>query len=629
MSRALRVAAPIQARGEHSGEHRWLEWLQARMDPAWRAGEWDSEALLFTGDLNSARTAAWPCRTPGCPTATRRPSGRCDGCRRARVGVGRSWAEFDAAPPPRATRPLQRGSCSVPGCEGDLHCAGLCFRHERARGKDRTEPVAAFIARARPLARAAECRVAGCDRESIARRGLCHFHNQRLHRRGLLTGDELAAWIAGERPRLGLHQFSVAGLPELLRTELLYALQQRDQAPPPLDPTEVRILLTRLAGAASLREADPQAVCESGGTVCNTATRGLFRGLRRHLDRAWAHYAGADPFAGDVWQVALLDLPINASRRWPATQGVIDFSVVEVTWLREIVKDWARTTRPCLQRLRETLRACQAASRALTAAWRAEQAGLGAGDFTRILEAISSQRRADGSPYPASHRNLMIYQFCQVIEYGRASGLMAAVPGPFRPATRHRVHDDPNEDELGKALPETVIRQLDAHRHLHGPAGRAGAIPAAGLQLMHQTIYQILRGTGRRPGEVVSLRTGCIEIIGGQHNLICDNHKAGRMRRRLPITPGTAQIIQSWQQRRKAGRTRHTAAVAVPQPAAARPPVPWARHTGLRGPGVQDLGRPDRHHRLRAARTRRHPGPVRTVPDHPVRAAPFLRPKAR
>jgi len=554
--RALRAAASADARQERLGEHEWLEWLRARLDPAWRAGEWDSEALLFTGDLGSARTAAWPCRTPGCTTATRRPSGRCDGCRRARVSAGLPWAEFDSAPPPRATRPLRRGRCAVPGCEGDLHCAGLCFRHERCWGKDRSEPVAMFTARARPLPRAAECRVAGCDRESIARRGLCRFHDQRLHRRGLLTGDDLAAWVISERPRIGVHQFSLAGLPELLRIELLYALQQRDQSPPPLDPTEVRILLARLGDAASLREADPQVVCESGGTQYNSGTRGLFRDLIRHLDRAWAGYCGADPFAGDVWQVALLDLRINASRRWPATQGVVDLRVIEVAWLREIVKDWVRSTRPYLQRLRETLRACRAASHALITAGRVEPTGLGAGDFTRILDAISTQRRADGSPYSASHRNLMIYQFCQVIEYGRASGLMEAVPGPFRPATRHRVRGDPNEDEVGKALPEMVIRQLDARLHLLGPAGRAGAIPAADLQLMHQVIYQILRDTGRRPGEVVSLRTGCIEVIGGQYNLIYDNHKAGRMRRRLPVTTGTAEIILAWQ--------RHRAGLRVP-----------------------------------------------------------------
>jgi integrase len=103
----------------------------------------------------------------------------------------------------------------------------------------------------------------------------------------------------------------------------------------------------------------------------------------------------------------------------------------------------------------------------------------------------------------------------------------------------------PNEDELGKALPETVIRQLDAHLHLLGPTGRAGALTATDLQLMHQTIYRILRDTGRRPGEVVSLRVGCIEIIDGQHNLIYDNHKAGRMRRRLPITTDTAEVVRT------------------------------------------------------------------------------------
>ena len=551
--RALQATTSVDARQERLGEHGWLDWLRGQLDPAWRAGEWDSEALLFTGDLRSPRTAAWPCRTPGCPTATRRTSGRCDGCRRARMTAGTGWAEFDSAPPPRVTRPLQRGYCAVPGCQGDLHCAGLCFRHERCWGKNRSEPAEAFIARARPLSRAAECRVPGCDRESITRRGLCRFHGQRLGRQRVIatmSDDELAAWIAGEQPRLGVHQFSLAGLPELLRAELLYALQQRDPAPPPLDPTEVRILLARICGGASLREADPRAVCESGGVQYNAGTRGLFRDLRCHLDRARARYAGTDPFAGDVWQVALLDLPVNASRRWAATQGVIDLRVIEPGWLREIVKDWARSTRPYLQRLRETVRACQAASRALTAAGSTEQAGLGAGDFTRILDAISTQRRADGALYSASHRNLMIYQFCQVIEHGRASGLMATVPDPFRPAARHRVREEPNEDELGKALPETVIRQLDARLDLLGPAGRAGAIPAADLQLMHQTIYQILRDTGRRPGEAVSLRTGCIEVTGGQHNLIYDNHKAGRMRRRLPITTSTAEIILTWQQHR-------------------------------------------------------------------------------
>ena len=553
MSRpALRAVGAGGREEDRVGGRGWLDWLRAHVDPAWRAGEWDPAAMLFTGDLASVRTAAWPCRTAGCPTATRRHYGRCDSCRRARSAVGVSWANFDAEPRRQPTRPLLRGACTVTGCEGELHCRGLCFRHERAWARAKPEPIEAFLARAHALPRGRDCLVAGCAREHVTRRGLCRFHDNRLRRRhaASLPAAELAGWIADQQPRLGVHQFSLAGLPEVLAVELRYALQQRDQAPPPLDPSQVRILLARLGGAGSLRDADPEAVCESGGVQYNSASRGLFRDLRRHLDRAWTQHTGADPFLGDLWQVALLDLQPNASRRWPATQGVIDFRRIEPVWLREIVKDWARATRPNLQRLRETLRACQAASHALTTAARLDPTSLGAGEFTHIIDTIAGQRRSDGTLYSAQHRNLLLYQFCQVIEHGRASGLMAEVPDPFRPAHRHRIRDEPNEDELGKALPESVISQLDARLHLLGPAGRAGAITPADLQQMHQTIYQILRDTGRRPGEVVSLHADCIEVIDGQHNLIYDNRKAGRMRRRLPITTHTAEIITAWRQRR-------------------------------------------------------------------------------
>jgi len=551
----LHLVHAAGAREQPPGERGWLEWLLDHLDPAWRPGEWDHDRWLFTGDLGSDRTAAWPCRTPGCPTATRHHHRRCDGCRRARLAAGTCWEEFDAAPLRRPVRPLDRGSCLVPGCEGELHSRGLCFRHERSWRKHKTEPVEAFTARARPLARRGDCDVAGCGREQVSRRGLCRFHDNRLRRQHDVTSlptGQLAAWVAAQQPLLAAHKFSLAGLPELARAEFLYALQRRDQAPPPLDPTQVRILLARLAGTPSLREADPQIACEAGGVQYNSAARGLFRDLRRHLDQAWAACTGADPFAGEVWQVALLGLQPNPSRRWAATQGIIDFRPIELAWLRDTVRDWAKATRPTLQRLRETLRACRAASAALTAEGRSDPAQLGAGDFTRVADAIGGQRRADGAPYSAAHRNLLLYQFCQVVEHGRASGLMAQVPGSFRPAGRLRIRQEPNEGELGKALPDPVIRQLDASLHLLGPAGRAGSIPAADLQAMHQCVYQILRDTGRRPGEVVSLRPGCVEVAGGQYNLIYDNHKAARMRRRLPITTGTAQIIMGWQERRAA-----------------------------------------------------------------------------
>ncbi|MBV8995313.1 MAG: hypothetical protein JO287_16820 [Pseudonocardiales bacterium] len=85
--RALQVieAGNASPRCDEAG---WLEWLRGRLDPDWRPGEWDSQTLLFTGDLHSARTAAWSCRTPGCCSAARYHHRRCSGCRRARSGLG-------------------------------------------------------------------------------------------------------------------------------------------------------------------------------------------------------------------------------------------------------------------------------------------------------------------------------------------------------------------------------------------------------------------------------------------------------------------------------------------------------------------------------------------------------------
>jgi integrase len=545
----------VERRRDLDGDAGWLGWLIAHVDAGWRPGEWDHESWLFTGDLESVRTAAWRCRTPGCPTTAHRYGGRCDSCRRARAASRVPDEEFDRLPRCRPARPIARGACSVAGCHGELHSSGLCFRHERAWRRGGVGSVAEFIARAVPLERLEACLVAGCGRERVSGRGLCLFHDNRLrrsgHRLGSLTAVDVAAWATHEMPLLGAHQFSLAGVTETVRYEMLYALQQRDEAPPPLDPTQVRILTSRLVDVGSVRHADPEAICDSGGVQYNSAARGLFRDLRRHLDRGWVAHTGRDPYAGDVWEVALLDLQANGSRRWPATLGVVEFAPVELGWLREVLKAWARDNRPYLQRLREALRACRVASQTLVAAGRADPASLGAGDFTLIVRAIAEQRRGDGSLYSAAHRNLLLFAFCEVIEHGRTNGLMTQVPDPFRPTTRrHRVVDEPNEDEVGKALPESVIRQLDACIGMLGPRGRAGSISAADLQAMHQTIYRILRDTGRRPGEVVSLKLGCIEIIDGQHNLIYDNHKAGRKRRRLPITAATAEVIIAWEQHR-------------------------------------------------------------------------------
>ena len=49
-------------------------------------------------------------------------------------------------------------------------------------------------------------------------------------------------------------------------------------------------------------------------------------------------------------------------------------------------------------------------------------------------------------------------------------------------------------------------------------------------------VYQLLKGTGRRVGEVASLHLECLDVDEhGKDVLVYDNHKAGRMGRRLPL----------------------------------------------------------------------------------------------
>jgi len=129
-SPALRLVA---AQHEHVGpDTSWLEWLKAHVDPEWRTSEWDPVLWLFTGDLDNPRTAAWPCRSPGCPTPTRRHHGRCDSCRRDWIESGLSEEAFDSQPRRRRSRPTAKTACSVPGCEGEVSCRSLCFSHERS-----------------------------------------------------------------------------------------------------------------------------------------------------------------------------------------------------------------------------------------------------------------------------------------------------------------------------------------------------------------------------------------------------------------------------------------------------------------------------------------------------------------
>ena len=174
--------------------------------------------------------------------------------------------------------------------------------------------------------------------------------------------------------------------------------------------------------------------------------------------------------------------------------------------------------------------------------------------------------------------------------------MMDHVPGGF--ALNPRFHSiaavEVTEDDLGRAIPEHVIAQLDVHLGLLGTSTgyASGGWAAADFARMYQVVYGS-PDTGRRPGEVTSLRRDCLERVDGKPTLIYDNHKRRRHGRRLPISgehrPGDRSLAEG---ARCATARTGLRPVAVSLARTAQPSAPRAsEHVAFLQPDLPELGR--------------------------------------
>ncbi|MFK4147987.1 tyrosine-type recombinase/integrase [Streptomyces sp. NPDC004065] len=334
-----------------------------------------------------------------------------------------------------------------------------------------------------------------------------------------------------------------------VRQEILYGLQQRDEAGISLVPQRVRRIVAGLpAGLASLLDLDASF---PAGLPASTA--GVLNGVLLHVRRARIEFEGVDPTSGDVWECALVGLTAGRGRKYVAVHGDIDFRLVKQRWLRELVKEYGRTARPTVLDLRQTVYAATIASSALTSRPHGEEPErLTMADMNAVVDMFRiTKRPEDGHDYSTSHRRALLRHWRTFLEYTRQAGMMDHVPGGF--ALNPRFHTiaavEVTEDDLGRAIPEHVIAQLDAHLDLLGTstAYASGGWTAADFTRMYQVVYAVLRDTGRRPGEVTSLRRDCLERVDGKPTLIYDNHKRRRHGRRLPVSESTAHVVEAWQ----------------------------------------------------------------------------------
>jgi integrase len=169
-----------------------------------------------------------------------------------------------------------------------------------------------------------------------------------------------------------------------------------------------------------------------------------------------------------------------------------------------------------------------------------------------VVDAFKLACGDKGELYAPSHQGRMLRQFFDLLDFARREGIAGDLSPRF---VRHPGHHsikqvDDNEDEIGKAIPEGVIGQLDQHLDLLGKGFPYGAMPPEAVTGMFRAIYVILRDTGRRPAEVAGLDLDCLEYDQGEYQLVWHNMKGKRLRRRLPVVRETADAVRDWKETR-------------------------------------------------------------------------------
>ena len=288
-------------------------------------------------------------------------------------------------------------------------------------------------------------------------------------------------------------------------------------------------------------------IAQGHNTTVGVHLHQFARALRNAYDASLGRSA-KDALVWDLDDVGFEPQP-SGQRPRPRRRKCLDFGLITQPWLRDLLLAWARDESQSYM-IVKTHRAAVVASQALESRpdRGLDMTALGNRDVDAIAEAVRLLTRVDnGAPCQTSFKRHIFAVFFDLINWGRRQGFLEGLPASFEP-TRTRIHlpADPVVEKAGKAIPDAVQRQLDAHTDSLGRGFNHGVLTAEQSHQMFLTAYIVLRDTGRRTLEVASLRTDCLTQDAAGPVLIYDNHKARRLGRRLPILQSTADTINEW-----------------------------------------------------------------------------------
>ena len=519
---------------------------------------WDPDSQVFAPDPAHPLLGYLVCGVEGCGAEASETTGVCTGCLfRWTASPGVDLAAFCAAGTHRAHRrqPGLCAVCCVPGFERPATANGLCFicDHQRRRRGQTTAGYANGddkFAPAEPRVTLGLCTVSACQRlASRPSTRLCGAHD--------------VAWRTAGQPELVLFRQSavpcvgdrggrvvLAGLDETLINEVLFGIQA--------SVAEGRRLMVQVlrSAVAVLRRCETRSVADF-----DLAGRDPVRWfLRFTADRVrLARACPETEQAGDVWDL----------RVWGA-RGRLSFlgggichrngggptRPITQSWLRAAAKAWAAEA---------LIRMTAGPVRAVVGAvglWSehlgrrpdggADPSVLSHRDIGAFLARLGHLQQAGN--LSASARDRTIHTVAKFLRDCREMGLtqpgreLALLPDDVviraaeRPATTRR------DDEVAKALPDTVIAQL------LNPASLALLDDLAGPTLT--AAVELGVGVGRRTAELCSLAFDCLDYDDhgdAEHQrspvLVHDMPKVDKTGCRLPIHEREALIIRAQQAR--------------------------------------------------------------------------------
>jgi site-specific recombinase XerD len=354
-----------------------------------------------------------------------------------------------------------------------------------------------------------------------------------------------AAWLDRQAPFLNVHQFSLAPLHPVARLEMLYALQQRDERGQKIDPVAVRQAVSHLAERVdSIATAAAEELPSGTQANVDALVRETYRILRSAFDR----FQGVDPTTRDVLDLSELGV---SSLRGGTTQRPLGLDVTDIRqpWLRQVLVTWIAETKPNTTEARRGLRVCRAASRALDMrpGGGMDPAKLVFADMNAVVDTFRVLPKLDGGAMSSKQRGALLSFFFKILDYNRAAGHLDGMSASFAGHSSHVIKaEEVDEDDVGKALPQSVIAQLDEQADLLGQGLTHGKMTPEQVQAMARAVYELLRATGRRPYEIAELRKDCLEYADGEWLLIWDNRKGRRLNRRLEIEHRTVETIRTW-----------------------------------------------------------------------------------